>query len=101
MGTWAPKPVLLLPNQRWGPNFVHDQMTSRRRLRVRGRDGRRDPGAPGSGAGDPHFCAQGRARVDGIDRPAWHAGNDRQHNGTELTSNAVPAWCGEIGVGQC
>jgi transposase InsO family protein len=35
VGTRAPAPVLALPNQRWSLDFVHDQMASGRRFRVR------------------------------------------------------------------
>jgi len=31
VGTRAPAPVLVLPNQRWILDFVHDQMASGRR----------------------------------------------------------------------
>ena len=34
VGARAPAPVPALPNQRWGLDFVHDQMASGRRLRV-------------------------------------------------------------------
>ena len=34
VGTRAPAPVLTMPNQRWGLDFVHDQMASGRRFRT-------------------------------------------------------------------
>jgi putative transposase len=90
--------VLALPNQRWSLNFVHDQMASGRRFRVLN-------------------------VVDGVTRECLAAVLDNSilgrrvvreliqlieqrgkpgmivsDNGTELTSNAVLAWCGELGV---
>jgi len=34
VGTRVPASALALPNQRWSPDFVHDQMVSGRRFRV-------------------------------------------------------------------
>ena len=46
VGTRAPAPVLALPNQRWSLDFVHDQMASGRRFRVRGHRRRCDQRVP-------------------------------------------------------
>lgn len=80
VGTKAPAPVLTLANQHWSLDFVHDQMASGRRFRVLN-------------------------VVDDVTRECLAAVPDTSISGhrverelTELTSNAVLAWCGEIGV---
>lgn len=75
IGARAPAPVLALPNQRWSLDFVHDQMASGRRFRVLN-------------------------IVDDVTRECLRGkpGMIVSDNGTELTSNAVLAWCGESGV---
>ncbi len=72
--------MLALPNQRWSLDFVHDQLATGRRFRVLN-------------------------IVDDITRECLRAVPDTSISGrrvvrelTELTSNAVLAWCGEVGV---
>ncbi|GAB7554851.1 hypothetical protein NRB_43650 [Novosphingobium sp. 11B] len=80
IGVRAPAPVLALPNQRWSLDFVHDQLATGRRFRVLN-------------------------IVDDVTRECLRAVPDTSISGrrvvrelTELTSNAVLAWCGEVGV---
>lgn len=80
IGARAPAPVLALPNQRWSLDFVHDPLATGRRFRVLN-------------------------IVDDVTRECLRAVPDTSISGrrvvrelTELTSNAVLAWCSEIGV---
>ena len=58
------------PNERWSLDFVHDQIVGRRRFRVLN-------------------------LIDDVTRECLAAVVD---NGTELTSNAVLSWAGEVGI---
>ena len=95
--TRAPAPVLALPNQRWSLDLVHDQMASGRRFRVPNvvDDVTRECLAA---VPDLDLRTPRRARAGPADRPAGQAGMIVSDNGTELTGNAVLAWCGQIGV---
>ncbi|MBD3771890.1 MAG: IS3 family transposase [Rhodobacterales bacterium] len=98
VGTRAPAPVLAMPNQRWSLDFVHDQLASGRRFRVlsvvddvTGECLAAVPDTSISG----HRVVRERTRlIGGRGKPGMIVSD----NGTELTSNAVLAWCGEIGV---
>ena len=90
--------MLALPNQRWSLDFVHDQMASGRRFRVLnlGDDLTREC-----------LTAVHDTSISGhrVVREPTHLTAQRgkrgmivSDNGTELTRNAVLAWCGEIGV---
>lgn len=96
--TRAPAPVLALPNQRWSLDFVHDQMASGRRFRVLNvvDDVTREclaavPDTSISG----HRVVRELARLIALRGKPGMIVSD---NDTELTSNAVLAWCGELGV---
>ncbi|MGN6536573.1 MAG: IS3 family transposase [Mesorhizobium sp.] len=98
VGTRAPAPVLALPNQRWSLDFVHDQMASGRRFRVLNVV---DDVTRECLAAVPDTAISGRRVVRELTELIAQRGKPGMivsDNGTELTSNAVLAWCGEIGV---
>ncbi|WP_324262325.1 IS3 family transposase [Altererythrobacter sp. H2] len=98
VGTRAPAPVLALPNQRWSLDFVHDQMASGRRFRVLNVV---DDVTRECLAAVPDTSISGRRVVRELTELIAQRGKPGMivsDNGTELTSNAVLAWCGEIGV---
>lgn len=98
VGTRAPAPVLALPNQRWSLDFVHDQMASGRRFRVLNVV---DDVTRECMAAVPDTSISGRRVVRELIELIARRGKPGMivsDNGTELTSNAVLAWCGEIGV---
>lgn len=98
VGTRAPAPVLALPNQRWSLDFVHDQMASGRRFRVLNVV---DDVTRECLAAVPDTSISGRRVVRELTELIAARGKPGvivSDNGTELTSNAVLAWCGEIGV---
>tara|TARA_B100001179_G_scaffold10847_1_gene7034 strand:+ start:332 stop:1147 length:816 start_codon:yes stop_codon:yes gene_type:complete len=98
VGTRAPAPVLALPNQRWSLDFVHDQMASGRRFRVLNVV---DDVTRECLAAVPNTSISGRRVVRELTELIAQRGKPGMivsDNGTELTSNAVLAWCGEIGV---
>ncbi|MBM0171440.1 IS3 family transposase [Altererythrobacter sp. C41] len=98
VGTRAPAPVLALPNQRWSLDFVHDQMASGRRFRVLNVV---DDVTRECLAAVPDTSISGRRVVRELTELIAKRGKPGMivsDNGTELTSNAVLSWCGEIGV---
>ena len=98
VGTRARAPVLALPNQRWSLDFVHDQMASGRRFRVLNIV---DDVTRECLRAVPDTSISGRRVVRelaGLIAERGKPGMIVSDNGTELTSNAVLAWCGEIGV---
>ncbi|WP_099186369.1 IS3 family transposase [Sphingobium fuliginis] len=98
VGTRAPAPVLALPNQRWSLDFVHDQMASGRRFRVLNIV---DDVTRECLAAVPDTSISGRRVVRELTELIAQRGKPGMivsDNGTELTSNAVLAWCGEMGV---
>ena len=98
VGTRAPAPVLALPNQRWSLDFVHDQMASGRRFRVLNVV---DDVTRECLAAVPDTSISGRRVVRELTELIARRGKPGMivsDNGTELTSNAVLAWCGELGV---
>lgn len=98
VGTRAPAPVLALPNQRWSLDFVHDQMASGRRFRVLNVV---DDVTRECLAAVPDTSISGHRVVRELTRLIAERGKPGMivsDNGTELTSNAVLAWCGQIGV---
>ncbi|NTZ42951.1 IS3 family transposase [Altererythrobacter sp. SALINAS58] len=98
VGTRAPAPVLALPNQRWSLDFVHDQMASGRRFRVLNVV---DDVTRECLVAVPDTSISGRRVVRELTELIARRGKPGMivsDNGTELTSNAVLAWCGEIGV---
>ncbi len=98
VGTRAPAPVLALPNQRWSLDFVHDQMASGRRFRVLNvvDDVTREclAAVPDTSISGRRVVRELTALIERRGKPGMIVSD----NGTELTSNAVLAWCGEIGV---
>jgi putative transposase len=111
VGARAPAPAMALPNQRWSLDFVHDQLATDRRFRVlsivddvtreclravvdTSISGRRvvrkltdliaERGKPKMIVSDTNR----RGLIRGI----------KPKGGTELTSNAVFAWSGDVGV---
>ena len=98
VGTRAPAPVLALPNQRWSLDFVHDQMASGRRFRVLNIV---DDVTRECLRAVPDTSISGRRVVRELADLIAERGKPGMivsDNGTELTSNAVLAWCGELGV---
>ncbi|QIQ85797.1 IS3 family transposase [Erythrobacter sp.] len=98
VGTRAPAPVLALPNQRWSLDFVHDQIASGRRFRVLNVV---DDMTRECLAAVPDTSISGHRVVRELTQLIAQRGKPGMivsDNGTELTSNAVLAWCGEIGV---
>ncbi|WP_390551674.1 IS3 family transposase [Qipengyuania sp. MTN3-11] len=98
VGTRAPTPVPALPNQRWSLDFVHDQMASGRRFRVLNIV---DDVTRECLRAVPDTSISGRRVVRELADLIVERGKPGMivsDNGTELTSNAVLAWCGESGV---
>ncbi|WP_086000132.1 IS3 family transposase [Novosphingobium sp. AP12] len=98
VGTRAPAPVLALANQRWSLDFVHDQMVSGRRFRVLNVV---DDVTRECLAAVPDTSISGHRVVRELTQLIAQRGKPGMivsDNGTELTSNAVLAWCGELGV---
>ncbi len=98
VGARAPVPILALPNQRCSLDFVHDQMASGRRFRALNMfdDVTRDCLAVVSDT-----SISGRRVVRELTELIAQRGKPGvivSDNGTELTSNAVLAQCGEMGV---
>jgi putative transposase len=92
VGTRAPMPVPAGPNRRWSLDFVHDQMTDGRRLRILTvvDDGTRECLAL---VADTSISGKRVAReLDRIVARRGRPGGIVSDNGTELTSNAILAW---------
>ena len=99
VGARAPAPVPTLPNQRWSLNFVHDQLTTGRRFRVLNIV---DDVTRECLRAVVDTSISGRRVVRELTDLVDERGAPRtivSDNGTELTSNAVLAWSGEVGVG--
>jgi putative transposase len=98
VGARMPPPVLALPNQRWSLDFVHDQMASGRRFRVLNvvDDVTREclAAVPDTSISGKRVVRELAELIAVRGRPAMIVSD----NGTELTSNAVLAWCGEARV---
>lgn len=98
VGTRAPAPVMALPNQRWSLDFVHDQMVCGRRFRVLNVV---DDVTRECLAAVPDTSISGQRVVRELDALIARRGKPGMivsDNGTELTSNAVLAWCSEADV---
>lgn len=98
VGTRASAPVLVLPNQRWSFDFVHDQMVPGRRFRVHSVI---DDVTCECLSAVPDASILGRRVVRELAELIAKRGKPGMivsDNGTELTSNAVLAWWREIGV---
>lgn len=98
VGTRTPPPVLALPNQRWSLDFVHDQLVTGRRFRVLNIV---DDVTRECIAAIPDTSISGRRVVRELTRLIAMRGKPGMivsDNGTELTSNAVLAWCGEARI---
>lgn len=91
-------PVLALPNQRWSLDFVHDQLVTGRRFRVLNivDDVTREclAAVPDTSISGKRVVRELAALIAQRGKPGMIVSD----NGTELTSNAVLAWCGEAGV---
>ena len=93
VGARMPSPVLALPNQRWNLDFVHDQLATGRRFRVLNVV---DDVTRECLRAVPDTSISGKRVVrELIDLIAERGkpGMIVSDNGTELTSNAVLAWC--------
>ena len=98
VGARAPAPVLALPNQRWSLDFVHDQLATGRRFRVLNVV---DDITRECLAAVVDTSISGRRVVRELDDLIARRGAPKMivsDNGTELTSNAVLAWCGDVGI---
>lgn len=98
VGARAPAPVPALPNQRWSLDFVHDQMITGRRFRVLNvvDDVTREclAAVPDTSISGKRVVRELADLIAKRGRP----GTIVSDNGTELTSNAVLAWCGETRI---
>jgi transposase InsO family protein len=98
VGARAAPPVLALPNQRWSLDFVHDQMASGRRFRVLNIV---DDVTRECLAAVPDTSISGRRVVRELTELIGRRGKPGMivsDNGTELTCNAVLAWCSETKI---
>ncbi len=98
VGVRAAPLVLALPNQRWSLDFVHDQMASGRRFRVLNIV---DDVTRECLAAVPDTSISGRRVVRELTELISHRGKPGMivsDNGTELTCNAVLAWCSEAAI---
>lgn len=98
VGARAPAPVLMLPNQRWSLDFVHDQMATGRRFRVLNIV---DDVTRECLAAIPDTSISGKRVVRELTELIAVRGKPGMivsDNGTELTSNAVLEWCGDARV---
>ena len=97
-GARPPPPVPALPNQRWSLDFVHDQLTTGRRFRVLNivDDVTREclRAVVDTSISGRRVVRELTDLVAERGRPAMIVSD----NGTELTSNAVLAWSGQVGV---
>ncbi|WP_420329280.1 IS3 family transposase [Sphingomonas phyllosphaerae] len=98
VGARAPAPVLALPNQRWSLDFVHDQLVTGRRFRVLNivDDVTREclRAVADTSISGRRVVRELTALIAERGKPTMIVSD----NGTELTSNAVLAWSGEVGV---
>ena len=98
VGARMPPPVLALPNQRWSLDFVHDQLVTGRRFRVLNVV---DDVTRECLAAVPDTSISGKRVVRELTDLIAERGKPGMivsDNGTELTSNAVLAWCGDAKV---
>jgi transposase InsO family protein len=98
VGARMPPSVLALPNQRWSLDFVHDQLVTGRRFRVLNIV---DDVTRECLAAVPDTSISGKRVVRELTDLIARRGKPGMivsDNGTELTSNAVLAWCGESKV---
>jgi putative transposase len=98
VGARAPAPVIALPNQRWSLDFVHDQLATGRRFRVLNIV---DDVTRECLAAVVDTSISGRRVVRELGDLIARRGAPKMivsDNGTELTSNAVLAWCGDVGI---
>ena len=98
VGARMPPPVLAVPNQRWSLDFVHDQLVTGRRFRVLNivDDVMRE-----CWAAVPDTSISGKRVVRELTdliAQRGRLGMIVSDNGTELTSNAVLAWCSAAGI---
>ncbi|WP_440977798.1 IS3 family transposase [Sphingomonas pseudosanguinis] len=98
VGTRAPAPVLALPNQRWSLDFVHDQLVTGRRFRVLNIV---DDVTRECLRAVVDTSISGRRVVRELTDLVAERGKPTMivsDNGTELTSNAVLAWSGNMDI---
>ncbi|WP_314376147.1 IS3 family transposase [Sphingomonas paucimobilis] len=98
VGARAPAPVLALPNQRWSLDFVHDQLVTGRRFRVLNIV---DDVTRECLRAVVDTSISGRRVVRELADLIARRGRPKMivsDNGTELTSNAVLAWSGNVGI---
>jgi transposase InsO family protein len=98
VGARAPAAVLALPNQRWSLDFVHDQMATGRRFRILNIV---DDVTRECLRAVLDTSISGKRVVRELGDLIAERGAPRMivsDNGTELTSNAVLAWSGDVGV---
>ncbi|WP_109809676.1 IS3 family transposase [Sphingosinithalassobacter portus] len=98
VGARAPAPVLALPNQRWSLDFVHAQLATGRRFRVLNIV---DDVTRECLRAVVDTSISGRRVVRELADLIAERGAPKMivsDNGTELTSNAVLAWTGDVGV---
>ena len=99
LGTRAPMPIPLLPNDRWSLDFVSDQFASGRRFRILAifDDCTRECL---TAVADTSLSGQRVAReLDLLIATRGRPGTIVSDNGTELTSNAILGWTTDNQVG--
>ena len=112
VGTRTRPPVLALPNQCWSLDFVHDQLVTGRRFRVLNvvDDVTRECllAVPDTSISGKRVVRELNALIAARGKPGmprlWHDPPDHappalSDNGTEMTSNAVLAWCSDAKIG--
>lgn len=98
VGARAPAPVLALPNQRWSLDFVHDLLATGRRFRMLNIVDDVTRECIGAAV---DTSISGRRVVRELTDLIAERGRPKlivSDYGTELTSNAVLAWSGDVGV---
>ena len=111
VGTRTRPPVLALPNQCWSLDFVHDQLVTGRRFRVLNvvDDVTRECllAVPDTSISGKRVVRELNALIAARGKPGmprlWHDPPDHappalSDNGTEMTSNAVLAWCSDAKI---
>ncbi len=97
-GSRAPAPMLAFSNQRWSLDFVHDQLVTGRRFRVLNIV---DDVTRECLRAVVDTSISGRRVIRELTDLIAERGRPKMivsDNGTELTSNAVLAWCGDVGI---
>lgn len=99
VGARAPAPVLILPNQRWSLDFVHDQLATGRRFRVLNIVDDVTRECLRAVADTSISCRRVIRELATLTDERGPPKMIVSDNGTELTSNAVLTWSGDARIG--